>query len=90
METSNKADRAPGQSEEHRRDQVTITIDGQPKPIHRGRRTVAEIKQLGGIPQADVLEQIINGQLVQLDDNGAVVIKGDEVFVSHPRDSASS
>lgn len=90
METSNKADRAPGHSEEHRQDRVTITIDGQPKPIHRGRRTVAEIKQLGGIPQADVLEQIINGQLVQLDNNGAVVIKGDEVFVSHPRDSASS
>lgn len=69
---------------------VTITINNQPKQIHRGRQTVAEIKKVGGVPPADELEQIIGGKLTPLADDGAVTIKGGEVFISHPRDSGSS
>lgn len=90
MTTVKPSTPAPGQSEEKRRDQVTVTIDGQSKTIHRGRQLVSAIKQTGGVPLADVLEQVVEGKLVPLDDDGFVVIKGDEVFVSHPRDSASS
>ena len=69
---------------------VTITINNIPKRIHRGRATVAEIKALGGVPAADELEQVINGKLMPLPDDGAVTIKGGEIFISHPRDSGSS
>ncbi len=73
------------------RAEVTITINTKEKTIHRGRNTVAEIKTLGGIAQADVLEESVNGKpLTPLDDNGAVTIKGGEVFMSHPRDGGSS
>jgi hypothetical protein len=60
------------------------------KSIHRGHQAVSAIKTLGGIPLADVLEQKVKGRLEPLDDNGSVVIKGGEEFLSHPRDSGSS
>lgn len=69
---------------------VTITIDGVDKEIHRGRYTVVELKNLGGIPLAYDLEQVIDGKLVPLPDDGAVTIKGGEKFVGHPKDSGSS
>jgi len=69
---------------------VQITINNVSKSIHRGHQTVAEIKTVGGIPLADELEQLIDKKLVPLADDGAVVIKGEEVFMSHVRSGASS
>lgn len=69
---------------------VSIIINGQPVSIHRGHQTVAEIKKAGGVNLVHELEQVKNGELVPLPDNGAVTLKGGEIFVSHPRDSASS
>lgn len=69
---------------------VTITVNNEPKQIHRGHQTVAAIKTNGGVPVADELEQVIAGKLTPLPDDGAVTIKGGEVFISHPRDSGSS
>jgi len=69
---------------------VSITINGKTVSIHRGHQTVAEIKQAGGVNPAHELEQVRDGQLWPLPDDGAVTLKGGEVFVSHPRDSASS
>ena len=69
---------------------VSIKINGADKQIHRGHQTVAEIKAVGSVPVADELDQVIKGVITPLPDNGAVVLKGGEVFVSHPRDSSSS
>jgi len=69
---------------------VTIEVNGAPVQIHRGRRAVSEIKQLGGVAQADVLAQVVDGKLTDLQDDGHVVIKGGEEFHSHPRDSGAS
>jgi hypothetical protein len=70
--------------------EVHITINGASKQIHRGRQTVAEIKKVGGVPLADELEQLIDGKLTPLPDDGAVTIKGGEVFMSHVRSGGSS
>lgn len=69
---------------------VTTTVNGQPVTIHRGRRTVTEIKQAAHVPLAHDLELVSDGVLKPLADDGALVIKGGEVFVSHPKDAASS
>lgn len=69
---------------------VEITINGHPYRIRRGRHAVAEIKSLGHVPLTDDLEQIINGQLTLLPDDGHVVIRGNEVFASHPKTGSSS
>jgi hypothetical protein len=69
---------------------VEITINNIPKTIHRGHQTVAEIKTVGDVPQADELEQLINNKLTPLPDDGAVTIKGGEVFLSHVRDGGSA
>ncbi|MCU1270364.1 MAG: hypothetical protein JWN74_1658 [Acidobacteriaceae bacterium] len=69
---------------------VTITIDNKPFTVHRGDITVSELKALGGVPAAYELEQIVNGTLTPLRDDGHVVLKGGERFVSHPRAGASS
>jgi hypothetical protein len=70
--------------------EVTITVDNKPVQIHRGRRSVAEIKSAGGVPLADDLEQVIDGEMKLLPDDGHVVIHGGEVFVSHPKSTSSS
>jgi hypothetical protein len=67
-----------------------ITVNGKKVSIHRGRQTVAQIKTAGHVPLADDLEQQIDKHLVPLADDASVTIRGDEVFVSHPKDSASS
>ena len=69
---------------------VHVTINGVTKLIHRGRQTVAEIKKVGDIPAADELEQVIDGKLTPLPDDGAVTIKGGEIFMSHVRSGGSS
>jgi len=70
-------------SDDHRKDFVDITINGDSFKIHRGRRSVNEIKVVGGVPIADKLEQVIDNKLVPLEDNASVVIKGGEEFKSH-------
>lgn len=82
-----------GESGDHRQDVVEITINNKPYQIHRGRQTVVAIKALGGVPQADELAQVIEGNtppLTPLKDDGSVPIKGGEIFVSYPKDSGSS
>lgn len=69
---------------------VSITIDNKSFTVHRGNHTVADLKQLAGVSPAYEMEQIIDGQLVPLNDNQHVVIKGGERFVSHPRAGAAS
>lgn len=80
----------PSAESEHAANVVTITINDVSKPIHRGNQTVEALKKLGGIPLADELEQLIKGKLTPLADDGRVPIKGEEIFVSHPKDSGSS
>jgi hypothetical protein len=70
--------------------EVKISINGASKVVHRGRHTVVEIKKLGEVPLADELEQLIDGKLTPLPDDGAVTIKGGEVFMSHVRSGGSS
>jgi len=76
--------------EERGRELVTITINGAPFKVHRGRQTVSEIKNLAGISQADVLAEVVGSKLTDLPDDGSVTIKGGEEFHSHPRDSGAS
>lgn len=74
----------------HPEKDVSITIDNKTYEVPRGRISVAELKQLGGVPPAYELEEIVNGKLVPLKDDAFVEIKGGEHFVSHPRAGASS
>lgn len=72
------------------RNSVAIVVNGVEVQIHRGRRSVAEIKQLAGVPEQDALAQQVDGKLKELADSDHVVIKGDERFVSYPRACASA
>lgn len=69
---------------------VPIGINSTRHPITPGQHTVQEVKQLGHVPLADELEQIIGGQLTPLPDDGTVTIQGGELFASHPRSGGSS
>lgn len=78
-------------ADEHRNDLVTITVDGTPLSIHRGHRSVSEIKQLGNVNLNDVLAIALPGEpLRDLPQDSSVTIKGGEVFVSHLPDGGSS
>ena len=76
--------------EDHGRREVKIKVDGKLVEVHRGRMTVAEIKAEGKVPPAFDLDQVIDGKLTPLPDDGSVVLKGGEVFVSHPKSAHSS
>lgn len=71
-------------------DKVTITINEHPHRVRPGNYTVAALKTLDSVPLTDDLEQIINGQLTLLPDDGRVAICGGEIFASHPKSGSSS
>ena len=80
-----------GQGSEHEHGlYVMITVNTIPVSIHRGHRTVAEIKTAAKVPLADDMEQVIDGKLIPLADDGSVTLKGGEQFISHPKDGSSS
>jgi len=83
MELDKKDSTGHDDSDDRRKDLVNIIVNDDNFKIHRGRRSVAEIKTVGNVPLADKLEQVIDGTLVPLEDDGSVVIKGDEEFKSH-------
>lgn len=70
--------------------EVTVTVDGTEKKVHRGSYVVSEFKKLVDVDPSRELEEVIDGQFKSLDDGARIVIKGGEVFVSHVRTGGSS
>jgi len=69
---------------------VKIYFGNTTYDIHRGRRTVVEIKAVLGIEDEYILIFIVDGELINQDQDGSIVIKGNEQFGSQPPDGASS
>lgn len=69
---------------------VDVTIDDKTWRIHRGRQTVVDLKTVAGVALVYDLDQVVDGKFQPLPDDGAVTIKGGEIFVSHPKDGSSS
>jgi hypothetical protein len=69
---------------------VVIKVNNIDRKIKKGVRTVKEIKEVGEVPLAHELEQLINGKLTPLTDDAKVEIKGGEQFFGHVRDGSSS
>ena len=69
---------------------VTVTIDGNPKQVRRGRYQVTELKQVLGVPVDYELDEVKHGEFKPLADDATLHIKGREVFVSHVRRGGSS
>ena len=90
MGVSEQVGRPADQDHGPGRELVSIRVNNVERQIHRGHQPVSEIKRIGEVPAVDELAQVVDGKLVPLDDDAAITIKGGEVFVSHPRDSASA
>lgn len=69
---------------------VTVTINGNPKQIHRGNYIVSQLKSVLGVDASQALDEVIGGEFKPLEDNEHITIKGGEVFVSHARHGGSS
>jgi hypothetical protein len=69
---------------------VAIEIDHKAKEIETGWHEVAQIKKLGEVALADELDEVRDGKLVPLHDDGKFEIKGGEIFESQPRHGGSS
>lgn len=77
------------QHEEHSHE-VAIHVNEEHPRIERGQQTVAAIKHAGHVPLADDLVEVVNKKPVPLPDDGSVMIKGGERFISHPKGSGSA
>jgi hypothetical protein len=77
-------------SHDHGDQTVPIFVNKDQYFVNRGPETVAYIKEVGHVPAADELEELIQGKLEPLADNGTVDVKGGEKFFSHPRTGSSS
>jgi len=73
---------------------VTITVKvgevTNEVKITKGIHSVSEIKQKGGVQANYDLDQLVEGKLVPLKDDGSVEIHGGEHFVGHVKDGSSS
>ena len=79
-----------GEHREPHHKEVKITIDNKVFEVKPGEQKVSALKELAGIPAAKELEEIIDGTLTPLPDDGTVKICGGEVFLSHARRGGSS
>jgi len=72
---------------------IKITING-PTHVYELHERVVEVKklkQMAGIPLADDLARVVEGQISKpLDDNGTVEVHCGDAFVSYPKGSCSS
>jgi len=69
---------------------VTVTVDTKPHTVRKGRYIVTDFKRLVGVDPSYQLDEVVNGQFVELKDTEKVSIRGKEVFVSHVRGGAAS
>lgn len=69
---------------------VTVTVDGTPRPVPKGKYLVSEFKALLDVPVEYELDRVEAGRFEPLADDASLHIKGDEVFVSHVRRGGSS
>lgn len=69
---------------------VTIQINHKPYELLPGAYSVAQLKTLAGVPLAHDLEQVIDGKLTPLKDDGELNICSGEQFISHVKDGSSS
>jgi hypothetical protein len=76
--------------DDHGKDEVIVTVDGVEKTIHRGSHTVADIKRLTGVSEADKLAILIDNILKPLKDEDRITIKGGEAFRVVPSGGTSS
>jgi hypothetical protein len=70
--------------------EVPVTIDNRIVQIQAREWVVSQLKTALGVDPSRELEQLVDGKLVQLDDNAKIHIRGHEVFVSHVRGGGSS
>ena len=89
-DTDQQAAHQPENDEPQYGPEVTITIDNKPYQVHRGRQTVTYLKEIAGIAQSYELDELEDGRLVQLADDGSVTIKGGEEFKSNLKVGHSS
>ena len=80
----NPPEKGPGQSF------VTVTIDGEPRQVHRGSHRVFDLKVLLGVDPVKALDVVVDGQLRPLEDDDRWTIKGGEVFFSRARTGGAS
>jgi hypothetical protein len=63
--------------------EVPVRINGAEHKTHAGRNSVEHLKDLGKVPEHDILSEERGGEQIDLPADGHVEIHGGEVFVSH-------
>lgn len=69
---------------------VSISVDGDSMEVRRGSWEVSKLKEEIGVDADYELDIVEDGTLTELEDDGRLVIKGGEVFVSHVRTGAAA
>ena len=89
-DTEQQAAHQPESDDPQHGPEVTITINNAPYQVHRGRETVVYLKEIAGISQSFELDELEDGRLVSLADDGSITIKGGEEFKSNLKVGHSS
>lgn len=90
LDTPHVAPHQAPPAEKQEKHLVTVTVDGQPKQVERGKHVVSEFKAIVGVPADYELDQVVDGEFRPLADDATIHVKGHEVFVSHVRRGGSS
>lgn len=69
------------QGHDHKKKEVTVTVDGRTHRVPEGSYVVSEFKKLVGVPPSKELDEVVHGELKPLDDNQTIHIRGCEVFI---------
>ena len=88
--THEQQDLNPGHSSDHGNHHlVDVVVDGKDHEVEKGRWIVSDFKAVVRVPADYVLDQVVDGILVPLEDGQEIHIKGGEVYISHVRQGGS-
>jgi hypothetical protein len=79
-----------GSEKEKESHKVVVFVNREPHKVKPGSYLVSEFKRLVHVDPAKELEEVVDGQMVKLDDNATITIKGGEQFFAHARRGGSS
>jgi len=90
MDNAQTTSPADEDKKDHPLKKVEVTVDTKHREVRPGEWVVADFKNEVKVDASRILEQVVNGQLVILQDTQTIEIKGGEVFVSHVPQGGSS
>ena len=76
----------PEHGQARKEDKVTVTVDHKPHHVYPGPYPVSTLKEVLHVPASSLLEEVVEGKPVAIEDSATITIIAGQVFISRMRE----